>query len=150
YSNVASVIVGPAFIDHNDGFADHSDLTNNGTTSFPNVMGRTVARLTLALNNQTGSFFTNSLVDVSTFTTTFTIQITPGSNPPADGMAFVIQSNNPRALSEGGGGLGYGRDHPDPTFRGIRNSIAVKFDIYNNSGEGDNSTGLFTDGRSPT
>src|SRR5262249_53031329 len=27
---------------------------------------------------------------------------------------------------------------------------AVKFDIYDNAGEGDNSTGLFSDGRSPT
>jgi hypothetical protein len=150
YSNVVGVFVGPAFIDHGDGFADRSDLTGNGTTSFPTVMGRTVARLTNAANNQTGSLFTNSLVDVTSFTTTFTIQITPGTSPPADGMAFVLQSNSPRALSEGGGGLGYGRDHPDPDFRGIRNSVAVKFDIWNNSGEGDISTGLFTDGRSPT
>src|SRR5262249_61617893 len=26
----------------------------------------------------------------------------------------------------------------------------IKFDLYNNSGEGPNSTGIFTDGRSPT
>src|SRR5262249_54361640 len=43
-----------------------------------------------------------------------------------------------------------GLDRPDPNFRGITNSIAVKFDVFNNSGEGINSTGLFTGGRSPT
>src|SRR5206468_3861323 len=29
-------------------------------------------------------------------------------------------------------------------------SLAIKFDLYNNSGEGINSTGIFTGGRSPT
>src|SRR5262249_46520880 len=34
---------------------------------------------------------------------------------------------------------------------GIRNSVALKFDIFaGNPGETDNSTGIFTDGRSPT
>src|SRR5262249_11987895 len=72
----------------------------------------------------------------------------------ADGMTFVIQSDarGTRALGPGGGGLGYGEDHPnddtDPTR--IRNSVAIKFDIYNNAGEGIDSTGIFTDGRSPT
>src|SRR5262249_20841874 len=50
------------------------------------------------------------------------------------------------------GGLGYGQDHPndDTDATRIRNSVAIKFDLYNNSGEGINSTGIFTDGRSPT
>jgi hypothetical protein len=29
------------------------------------------------------------------------------------------------------------------------NSVAVKFDLYNNSGEGSDSTGLYIDGASP-
>ena len=33
---------------------------------------------------------------------------------------------------------------------GIPNSIAVKFDTYNNAGEGIDSTGLYTNGSSPT
>jgi hypothetical protein len=33
---------------------------------------------------------------------------------------------------------------------GIGSSVAVKFDLYNNAGEGNNSTGLYTDGTSPT
>ena len=39
-----------------------------------------------------------------------------------------------------GGGLGY---------YGIGNSIAIKFDYYNNAGEGDDSTGLYEDGAYP-
>jgi len=48
-----------------------------------------------------------------------------------------------------GGGLGYGPDAPGGT-PGISNSVAVKFDLYNNSGEGADSTGLYTNGASPT
>ena len=47
------------------------------------------------------------------------------------------QSEGP---GDGGGDLGYG---------GIGNSVAIKFDYYNNAGEGDDSTGLFTDGADP-
>ena len=67
----------------------------------------------------------------------------------ADGLTFTIQGNGPTELGPSGGGLGYGPDFPG-SLRGIRNSVAVKFDIYDNAGEGINSTGLFTDGRSPT
>ena len=35
-------------------------------------------------------------------------------------------------------------------YQGIANSVAVKFDLYNNSGEGNDSTGLYTDGAVPT
>ena len=41
----------------------------------------------------------------------------------------------------GGGDLGYA---------GIPTSLAVKFDLYNNAGEGPDSTGLYTDGAVPT
>src|SRR5262249_34165986 len=33
---------------------------------------------------------------------------------------------------------------------GLSNSVAVKFDLFDNAGEGTNSTGLYTDGASPT
>ena len=33
---------------------------------------------------------------------------------------------------------------------GYRNSVAVKFDLYNNNGEGVDSTGLYTNGAWPT
>ena len=47
-----------------------------------------------------------------------------------------------------GGALGYGSSTSGTL--GIPNSVAVKFDLYNNGGEGNNSTGLYTDGASPT
>jgi hypothetical protein len=52
-------------------------------------------------------------------------------------------------LGPTGGGLGYGPDTPGGT-PGISNSVAVKYDLYNNAGEGTDSTGLYTNGASPT
>src|SRR5262249_49932235 len=46
-------------------------------------------------------------------------------------------------------GLGYGPDFPG-LGGGLNNSVAVKFDLFNNAGEGSNSTGLYTNGASPT
>src|SRR5262249_55405500 len=68
----------------------------------------------------------------------------------ADGMAFVIQGVGNNALSIGGGGPGYGLGFPGPSFRGLNRSLAIKFDLYDNAGEGINSTRIFTAGRAPT
>src|SRR5262249_46858907 len=146
-----NVFVGLALTAHNNGALNTSTFDNVAVTGAAGPLPPPVARLTRGEQfGAAGRIFTASRVGITDFTTTFTFQITPGTSPMADGMAFVIQSNSPTALGPAGGGLGYGLDHPDPSFRGIRNSIAVKFDIFNNSGEGVNSTGLFTDGRSPT
>jgi hypothetical protein len=56
-------------------------------------------------------------------------------------MTFTIQGDNIWALGDPGGGLGY---------QGIANSVAVKFDLYSNAGEGNDSTGLYTGGAAPT
>jgi hypothetical protein len=45
--------------------------------------------------------------------------------------------------------LGYGPDSPTGPA-GITKSVAVKFDLYNNAGEGVDSTGSYTNGASPT
>ena len=87
--------------------------------------------------------------NIETFTTDFTFQITPGTNPTADGLTFAIQGNNSTAVGPSGGGLGYGPAAPGGTG-GIPNSVAVKFDLYSNEGEGTDSTGLYTNGASPT
>ena len=87
--------------------------------------------------------------NIQSFTTDFTFQITPGTNPTADGFTFAIQGNNSTAVGPAGGGLGYGPDTPGGTG-GIPNSVAVKFDLYSNDGEGTDSTGLYTSGASPT
>jgi LysM repeat protein len=88
-------------------------------------------------DEERSAWFTTK-VPVQAFTTNFTFQQT---NASADGMAFVIQSNNIWSLGDPGGGLGY---------QGIANSVAVKFDLYNNAGEGSDSTGIYTDGAAPT
>jgi hypothetical protein len=77
-------------------------------------------------------------VPVTGFTTDFTFQ---QLNATADGMTFAIQGDNIWALGYSGGGLGY---------EGISDSVAVKFDLYSNAGEGNDSTGLYTDGAAPT
>jgi hypothetical protein len=139
-------------IDHSGGFADHGDLTANGNAAFTG----TVARLTPGTQGvffQAGSVFSNAWVGITQFTTTFTFHMTPGTNPLGNGITFTIEGNGPTALGPNGDGLGYGPDRVDPTHRnkGIRNSVAIKFDLIDNGdGEGPNSTGIFTDGRSPT
>src|SRR5262249_48867336 len=91
--------------------------------------------------SQAGSFFTVQRVGVRGFTTTFTFRLHEGTQPnPADGLTFILQTNSPTALGGTGGSLGY---------QGIGNSVAVKFDVYNNEGETDNSTGLFFGGGFP-
>jgi hypothetical protein len=52
-------------------------------------------------------------------------------------------------LGPSGGGLGYGPGSTTGT-PGIGKSIAVKFDLYSNAGEGTDSTGLYSNGASPT
>jgi fibronectin type 3 domain-containing protein len=147
-SNVVSVSNAPPVLDHSAGFATHSDLTGNGSTTFV----ENDIRLTDGGGSEAATAFSNQRFNILSFTTTFEFRIHEGTNPRADGFTFIIQSNSPAALGPGGGGLGYGPDQPDPNHmnKGIRNSVAVKFDLFSNAGEGDDSTGIFTDGRSPT
>ena len=119
-----------------------SSMTFNGSTGLDD----TRLQLTNGGLNQAGSAFYNSLINVQSFVTNFTFQL---SNAGADGITFTIQGNGPTALGPSGGGLGYGPNAPGGTG-GIPKSIAVKFDTYNNAGEGIDSTGLYTNGASPT
>ena len=153
-SNVDSVLVGggknPAVIDSSQAFVSPSDITPNGSTKFVVNNGTTVARLTDGGTNETGTVFYTHRVDVTSFDTTFTLQMQSGTVPMGDGMTFIIQGNSPTAIPpQSGGGLGYGPDHVGGSG-GIPNSIAIKFDTFNNQNEGNNSTGLFVDGDAPT
>ena len=82
-------------------------------------------------------------VNVQNFTTDFNFQITPASPYTADGFTFTLQNAaaGVQAVGSGGGNLGY---------TGIGSSVAVKFDLYSNAGEGTDSTGFYTDGAAPT
>jgi hypothetical protein len=79
--------------------------------------------------------------DVRAFTTSFTFRITPAAANIADGFTFTVQNSGPAAVGGAGGSLGY---------QGLGSSVAVKFDLYNNAGEGVDSTGIFTNGAAPT
>ena len=95
-------------------------------------------QLTDGRGNESRSAWFATPVPVQSFTTDFTFQ---QLNASADGMTFAIQPNSHAGQGDTGGGLGY---------QGIPKSVAVKFDLYNNAGEGPDSTGLYTDGASPT
>ena len=120
-------------LDYGPGFAASAGLTFNGSAK---QQGGAV-RLTENKDFQAGSFFANQRVGVRRFTTTFDFLLTEAR---ADGFTFVIQGNGPKALGERGSSLGY---------KGIAKSVAVKFDLYNNVGEGNNSTGLYQGGVEP-
>ncbi|MGH9552782.1 MAG: L-type lectin-domain containing protein, partial [Terriglobales bacterium] len=118
-------------------------------------MSSTVLRLTDATGSQVGSSWFNTPQPVKNgFSTSFQFQFTSPSEPPADGIAFVIQ--NAPVVGEGesstgglhaigftggnGGALGYGdrdtNDNPS-TGEGIPNSIAIEFDSYKNGWDND-------------
>jgi len=95
-------------------------------------------QLTDGGDNENRSAWYATPLPVTGFTTDFTFQ---QLNASADGMTFTIQGQSQWALGAPGGGLGY---------QTIPTSVAVKFDIYNNAGEGVDSTGLYTNGAAPT
>ena len=131
-------------LDFSGGFTGaSSSLTLNGSAT---VAGPVLRLTQHDHNGQAGSAFSNIKQDVTSFHTSFTFAYT---DPHADGFTFCIQGGASTALGPTGGGLGYGPDDPGGTG-GIANSVAVKFDLYDNNGEGDDSTGLYQDGASPT
>ncbi len=132
-------------INFSNGFASVTGLQLNG--SAVNV-DDTRLQLTTGGQTQGGSVFWTTPVDVSSFSTDFTFQLS-GVEPIADGITFTIQNTSPSALGSAGGGLGYGPDSPSGT-PGIQKSVALKFDLYSNAGEGPDSLGFYVNGQSPT
>ena len=138
-----TITAGGTGVNYSNGFSSAaSTMTFNGSTDLDD----TRLQLTNGGANEAGSAFVNTPVNIQAFTTDFSFQL---SDADADGITFTIQGNGPTALGPTGGGLGYGPDAVGGTG-GIPNSVAIKFDLYNNNGEGDDSTGLYTDGVSPT
>ncbi len=146
----AAYTIGPAApaISFPNGFAAAlTTMTFNGSTDLDDSR----LQLTNGGTQEAGSAFVNTPVNIQSFTTDFTMQL---SNAVGDGMTFTIQNVGPTALGPAGGGLGYGPDlptNPDPSPNTpIANSVAIKFDFFSNAGEGNDSTGLYTNGASPT
>ena len=138
-------IAGAPTINFPMGFASVSGLKLNGS-----AVHNDDSRLQLTTGSpfQAGSFWWATPVSIKHFVTDYTFQLS-GSAPIADGITFTIQAVGPTALGYYGGGLGYGgSDHLNGPA-GIGSSVALKFDVYNNGGEGSNSTGLFFNGSAP-
>ncbi len=119
-------------------FASGFSATGMQLNGHAKIGGTQLLMTDTTANNEVASAFWNTPVNIQLFTTTFTFQLT---NANADGFTFAIQNVGPTAIGTGGSSLGYG---------GMATSVAVKFDIHNNAGEGNNSTGLYTNGAVPT
>lgn len=135
----------PPVPEFSSGFSS-SGLALNGTAT----LNGNRLRLTDGGAYEAASAFYTTPVSVRRFTTDFNFQL---SSAVADGFTFTIQDAGPSAIGSTGGGLGYGTDpgnHISSGERTISNSIAIKFDLYSNSGEGADSTGLYENGASPT
>ncbi len=134
----AAYVIDPAYtIDFSQGFAQSQasgQMKFNGSTDLDDFR----LQLTNGGYFEAGSAFYSTPVPISAFTTDFTFQL---SNPVADGITFTIQGVGPTALGLDDEYLGYG---------GINNSVAIKFDINNNAGEGNDSTGMYLNGAIPT
>ena len=117
------------------GFASTTGFNLNGTT----LVGGALV-LTDGGTGEAHIAWYMTPVNVQTFTTDFNFQNTSAT---ADGFTFAIQNAaaGDWAIGSNGGGLGY---------QGIGSSVAVKFDLYSNAGEGIDSTGFYVDGAAPT
>ena len=134
-------------INFSAGFAGETSLTLNGGA----IISGSRLRLTDGGANEARSAFFTTPVNVAQFTSDFSFQLT---TPNADGFTFTIQGAGATAVGPSGGGLGYGPDNvTNPSSSPntpIAKSVAIKFDLYNNAGEGVDSTGSYTNGASPT
>jgi Legume lectin domain/Chitobiase/beta-hexosaminidase C-terminal domain len=135
---------GSPSINFSSGFPSVTGLQLNGKSK---VSSSKFLELTDGGDYEASSAFWTTPVNIQAFTTNFTFQL---SSATADGFTFTIQDAGLTALGAYGGGLGYGADPNNGPTASIGKSIAIKFDIYSNSGEGTDSTGLFTNGATPT
>jgi hypothetical protein len=129
---------GTPVVDYSGGFSSDGRLSL--------LQGAVIAGDTLQLTDggtfeNGAAWYATAAVNVGRFTTDFDFQITPASPNSSDGMTFAIQNAGLNATGGIGGALGY---------QGIAKSVAVKFDTFNNAGEGINSTGFYTNGVEPT
>jgi hypothetical protein len=91
---------------------------------------------------QAGSAYAPAPVDVRGFSARFEFQVgATADGRLGDGLAVVFQGAGPDALGAAGEGLGYA---------GIDKSVALKFDLVDNAGEGAESVGLYLNGAAPT
>ena len=126
--------VPPTMPNFSTGFSNAAGLILNGGSA---VNGNSLTLTDGGTFEARSAFFATPL-NAAQFNTSFNFQLT---SPTADGFTFAIQGAGSAALGTVGGGLGYA---------GIPASVAVKFDLYSNAGEGTDSVGLYTNGAAPT
>jgi hypothetical protein len=130
-----TIVIGGTGISFTSGFTGSTGQMNlNGYS----VLNGSAIQLTAASPGQASSAWYHTPVNIQTFTTDFTFQ---QASATADGMTFAIQNASPTAVGGNGSSLGYAP---------IANSLAIKFDLYSNAGEGSDSTGLYLNGALPT
>lgn len=156
-ANYEIASAGTPLINFPNGFAAASNLvTVNGIAKF----NGSALQLTDTGVLEAGSAWYAVPVNVSSFTTNFTLQL---SSAAANGMTFTIQnqppassdssilyvSGGPHAIGNNQSGLGYSGSTGGVGGQnaGLLSSAAVIFDLYNGSGD---LTGLYTNGAMPT
>jgi hypothetical protein len=122
-----------AFANTDDALIDYptfkgasSTLDRNGTADliFSPGGNQKILRLTGGGYKQAGSAYSTTKINLAeSFESSFKVYLHHGQ-PGADGFAFLVQGDGPRALGGWGGGLGY---------RGIKKSVAVEFDTFQNT-----------------
>ena len=125
-----------AVVDDSAGFAAASGINLVGGASLTNG----TLQLTDGGQLEARAVWYATPVNVQSFTTDFDFLLTTAV---ADGFTFTLQNSTAgiTALGLAGGGLGY---------QGIAASVAVKFDLHSNAGEGIDSTGFYVNGATPT
>ncbi len=152
---------GSPIINFPNGFANASGLLMTAGASA--ISGSALQLTNSAQGIEIGSAFYDAPVNVQSFTTQFTLNLSGYADQNT--MLFVIQ-NQPGASSDttlgaAAGSLGpiggtvsggpyafgfeeYGVSNPDGGYAGLASSVAVKFDLWNGG-----TTGLYTNGETP-
>ena len=127
------------------GFSGATSIQLNGASA---INGSDLQLTTTGNTYKAASAFTSSAINLSKFNTSFDFQLSAGA-ATGHGFTFTIQNQAATAIGQSGSGLGYGNDYEAGTAV-VGKSVAIKFDLFSNEGEGANSTGLFTNGANPT
>jgi hypothetical protein len=118
-------------------FASTTGLVTNGYASSPTTASSQLV-LTDGAYNEARSVFYGTKEGIDTFSTSFTVVISPGAST-ADGFTFAVQAQGSTALGTNGGNLGY---------TGITPSVAAGFNFFDDDLEG-SGFGFVSNGQDP-